>query len=191
MDKDISEIIGWKCSCGQSGNMGKFCVSCGKVQPLVGAQRAVPDQIAVTLGDGAAKAPDAAAVNEDAASKSSSASAGSAASVSAVSEYYDYSGESADPGASEENKETDSVDYTAPAGKGKGKGLSIAGMVTGIVSCALFFVPVLGVSAGITGMIMTIKAKERGLLNGFTSTGTICSAIGCAVGYLVLFRIFF
>ncbi|MBP5655041.1 MAG: hypothetical protein J6X33_05960 [Clostridiales bacterium] len=187
MDKDISEIIGWKCPCGQTGNMGKFCVSCGKVQPLVGAQRAVPEQIAATVEDKSrvnAKAQEA-----PAADKAAEDAKTYTAPVSAVSEYYDYSNEGAnskDTGAGAEE-----VQYVASEPSEGSKGLSIAGMVTGIVSCALFFVPVLGVASGITGMIMTIKAKDKGIRNAFTSTGTVCSAIGCAVGYLVLFRIFF
>lgn len=28
--------VGWTCACGQSGNTGKFCQSCGKPQPADG-----------------------------------------------------------------------------------------------------------------------------------------------------------
>lgn len=187
MAKDISEIIGWKCPCGQTGNMGKFCISCGKVQPLVGAQRAVPDPIAATVEDKPAS-PVTQAPVEDTESKASDTEAVNTP-VSAVSEYYDYSNEGSDREKAEADGKTEEVRYAEPQEK-KSRGLSIAGMVTGIVSCALFFIPVIGVASGISGMIMTIKAKDRGLSNGFTSAGTICSAIGCAVGYLVLFRIF-
>ena len=186
MANDISDMIGWKCSCGQTGNMGKFCISCGKVQPLVGAQRAVPEQIAATVEDKANREVKAEPVIQE-----TGKTEGDVQPASAVSEYYDYSSEGVkeEVNTEESTYNADTV-YAAPSEPVKAKGLGIAGMVTGIVSCVFCLVPVLGVASGTSGMIMTIKAKDQGNLSGFTTAGTICSAIGCSVGFLMLFRLF-
>ena len=187
MSNDISDMIGWKCSCGQTGNMGKFCFSCGKVQPLVGAQRAVPDQIKATFED-----KETVKVSETLKVSAEDEKDSEKAPVSAVSEYYDYSNEGVEEDKTEDEQEAEKVEYIEPKPQtaGSGKGLGIAGMVTGIVSCVLFFIPVIGVASGTCGMIMTIKAKDRGNFTGFTKAGTICSAIGCSVGFLMLIRLF-
>ncbi|MCR4670359.1 MAG: hypothetical protein K5643_04130 [Saccharofermentans sp.] len=187
MSNDISEMIGWKCSCGQTGNMGKFCFSCGKVQPLVGAQRAVPEQIKATFEE-----KETVEVTDSEETLSEEKVSSDQPAASAVSEYYDYSGERAEEENTKDEAQGEETVYASPAGRdnASGKGLGIAGMVTGIVSCVLFFIPVIGVASGTCGMIMTIKAKDRGNLTGFTKAGTICSAIGCSVGFLMLFRLF-
>lgn len=186
MANDVSELIGWKCSCGQAGNMGKFCFSCGKVQPLVGAQRAVPEQIAATVEDKASRVVKEEPVIQETAKTTESVSQP----ASAVSEYFDYSGEGS--GAEEKAEDTGASDtvYVEANEPIKAKGLGIAGMVTGIVSCALCLVPVVGVASGTCGMIMTIKAKDQGNLSAFTKAGTICSAIGCSVGFIMLIKLF-
>jgi hypothetical protein len=82
----------------------------------------------------------------------------------------------------------------APAGApvpNPGKGLSIAGMVLGIVACALFCAWYIAIPCAIVGLILSIMGKKKsvaaGAPTGMATAGIILCVIG--LGIDVLFAI--
>jgi hypothetical protein len=79
-----------------------------------------------------------------------------------------------------------------------GNGIALAGMVCGIVSLVIGWVPfvgLLGIVAAIVGLSLSIpglaRAKETGERRSFAITGIITSAIGLVVGALgIVFAVF-
>ena len=71
-----------------------------------------------------------------------------------------------------------------------GKGLSIASMVLGIVSLALFCVWYLAIPCSIVGValggVAFNKAKEVGMKNAFATTGIVCSCVALGITLLIL-----
>ncbi|MCL2694708.1 MAG: DUF4190 domain-containing protein [Clostridiales bacterium] len=67
----------------------------------------------------------------------------------------------------------------------KGKGLSIASMVLGILGC----IPYAGWACAIVGLILGLvskkQLKEQGAPHGMATAGIICSIIGLAVSVLI------
>ena len=74
-----------------------------------------------------------------------------------------------------------------------GKGMSIAAMVLGIVSCVLSCYFYLSLPCAITGLILgcmsNSKAKKLGIKNGFALAGIICSAVGLGLSLLFILYI--
>jgi hypothetical protein len=76
----------------------------------------------------------------------------------------------------------------APAGgaaPSSGKGLCIAGMILGIVSCVLFCFAYLAIPAAIVGLALSIigrgKSKAANAPTGMATAGIILSVIGLAI----------
>jgi len=76
--------------------------------------------------------------------------------------------------------------YQAPPPPPKGKGLSIASMVLGILGV----IPWGGVACAIVGLILGIVAKkqlqEQGAPYGMATAGIICSIVGLALSILIV-----
>lgn len=69
-----------------------------------------------------------------------------------------------------------------------GKTLGIAGMILGIITVIVSFIPCLGMYAlipGVVGLIVSIisinQANKAGAPKGMAVAGLICSIIGCAI----------
>jgi len=70
-----------------------------------------------------------------------------------------------------------------------GKGLSIAGMVLGIVAAALACAWYLSIPCGIVGLVLSIlgrkKSQEAGAPTGMATAGMILSIIGIGLGIII------
>lgn len=77
-----------------------------------------------------------------------------------------------------------------------GKGLSIAGMVLGIVAAALFCLWFISVPCAIVGLILSImgkgKSKAAGQPTGMATAGLILSVVGLVLGvvYVIFWVVF-
>ena len=72
-----------------------------------------------------------------------------------------------------------------------GKGMSIAGMVLGIVGLVFaLFLPYVGIVVAIVGLILSIlgmkKSKEAGFPSGMAMAGLICSCIAIGLNIICL-----
>lgn len=84
--------------------------------------------------------------------------------------------------------------YAQPAvpvqqdGKTPGKGAGVASLILGIISLALFCIPVVGLICALIGLILGIvsvsKSRKAGKKCGAGIAGIICSAIGLAIGFV-------
>ena len=80
-----------------------------------------------------------------------------------------------------------------PAGPVPGKGLQVAGMVLGILSLVLAWLPIADLACGIIGLVLSVigirKASEVGAGKGMGIAGLVCSIIGVVWGaiHLILF----
>ena len=70
----------------------------------------------------------------------------------------------------------------------KHTGMSIAGLVLGISSIALFLMPYLGIPAGIVGIVMSALSKKAD--PKFSKAGLICSIIGVSIWPAIIFTTF-
>ena len=77
-----------------------------------------------------------------------------------------------------------------------GKGLGIAGLVLGILSLILSFVPCIGMYAILPGLVALvlsivsmIQAKKGGASNGLAIGGLICSIIAIAIAIWWIFAV--
>jgi|GEM_PF-3067216 len=178
-------IVGWTCSCGQTDNMGQFCLACGKVRP-VGAvdvrdtrqkeyqKKIVASDLKDSVKSAASEDPEVPAASVFEKTEKSAPEE-----VPHVSEYRDYTKEAV---ASE-------IPQTAPASTGRG--LGIAAMVTGIASCAFCWVPFLGLACGIAGAVLSYFATVKETQNGRVKCGIVTSAIGLTIACVVLGFFFF
>lgn len=65
----------------------------------------------------------------------------------------------------------------------KTNGMAIAGLVLGIVSCALFWIPFLGIVAGIVGLILAIMSRKNCApgQTGMATAGLVLAIVGLCV----------
>ena len=63
------------------------------------------------------------------------------------------------------------------------KNAAIASLVLGIVALALP-IPLLGLAAGIIGIVLANNAKKQGLTSGMVTGGLVCSIVGTALAGL-------
>ena len=70
-----------------------------------------------------------------------------------------------------------------------GQGLAIAGMVCGIVSLVLFWIPFFGVVPPIVGLVLSVlgmkKLKEAGVPTGMAVAGMVCSIIALPLSVFI------
>ena len=78
----------------------------------------------------------------------------------------------------------------APGAPKQGNGMAVAGMVLGIVACALFCVWYLSIPSAIVGLILSVlggkRAKETGTGAGMAKAGMILSIIAIAAAILII-----
>ena len=73
--------------------------------------------------------------------------------------------------------------YQQPGMPVPGKNKAVASLVLGIVSVVFWFFgmgAVIGLAAGIVGIVMAVLAKKEGFVGGMQMAGFICSIIGAA-----------
>ena len=73
-------------------------------------------------------------------------------------------------------------------------GVGLAGMIIGILSYILCWVPVLDFLLGMIGIILSgvgLRRKERYRLNGFAVAGLVLSIIGLVIGIIYMIAFFF
>lgn len=71
-----------------------------------------------------------------------------------------------------------------------GRGLAIASMVLGIVSCVFCWVWYIVIPAGVVGLILGIVFKKKGGQSGMATAGVICSIVGLALVVLLYVLVF-
>jgi len=73
-------------------------------------------------------------------------------------------------------------------GPKQGNGIAVAGMILGIVACALFCIPYIALPCAIVGLILSIQGKKKSLVTGtgagMAKTGLILSIIALALAVL-------
>ncbi|MCD4823356.1 MAG: hypothetical protein K8S55_02010 [Phycisphaerae bacterium] len=78
-------------------------------------------------------------------------------------------------------------------GPKQGNGIAVAGMILGIIACALFCIPYIALPCAIVGLILSIQGKKKSLVTGTGSgmaiTGIILSIIALAVAALLIILI--
>lgn len=73
-----------------------------------------------------------------------------------------------------------------PAGQQSGSGLAIGALICGIASLVfIFFFQIVGIIAGIVGIILATLAKKQGNTSGMRTGGLVMSIIGLIVCALV------
>jgi len=65
-----------------------------------------------------------------------------------------------------------------------GKNAAIAALVLGIVAVVFSYVAILGLVAGIIGLIMASNAKKEGFTGGMATAGFICAIVGTILAAL-------
>ena len=69
-----------------------------------------------------------------------------------------------------------------PSADQPGKGYAIASLVLGIISIVFIFVfPIIGLIAGIVGVVSASMSKKRGYVGGLQTGGFVCSLIGLII----------
>lgn len=69
-----------------------------------------------------------------------------------------------------------------------GKGLAVGALICGIVALVLSWMGgLLGIAAGVVGIILSINAKKKGFIGGMNTAGLVMSIIGLALGGLLFF----
>ena len=78
--------------------------------------------------------------------------------------------------------------YPQTPGHQPGHSLAVGALVCGIVSLVLSWMGgLLGIAAGIVGIILSIKAKKQGFVGGMNTAGLVLSIIGLAIGGIMFF----
>lgn len=72
----------------------------------------------------------------------------------------------------------------------QGKGLAIASMVCGIVSCVFCFAWYIVIPTSIVAIILGIVYKKKGLKNGMATAGITCGIVGLSLFILFIVLIF-
>lgn len=72
-------------------------------------------------------------------------------------------------------------------------GVGLAGMIIGILSYVLCWIPVFDFILGLIGVILSgvgLSRKERYRLNGFAVAGLVLSIIGLVIGFIIMIAFF-
>ena len=82
-----------------------------------------------------------------------------------------------------------------PAMPAQGNGIAVAAMVLGIVSLALFFIPIVGLICGLIGFILGFSGLSKanrlgGKGKGMAIAGIVTGIIGTLIGAWVLIGLF-
>jgi hypothetical protein len=102
--------------------------------------------------------------------------------------YHDDRGWTADVATGGQRSVDPLTTYTPPAQSGRSNGMAVAGMVCGIVSVVIGWVPfiaVLGLIAAVVGLALSIPALKRSRQSGrrgFAIAGIVTSACGILLG---------